>query len=142
MSPMMGQDHPGPFLTSPTLWGQPSDLYSLPLRFTGSPTPVIHWSKLRSPLPWQHRLEGDTLIIPRVAQQDSGQYICNATSPVGHAEATIALHVESKELTYFPWATLSAPHGGLSPPPGCTLDRTPGPHPEGQYLRPLEPTPA
>uniref|UniRef100_A0A8C7BY28 Basement membrane-specific heparan sulfate proteoglycan core protein n=1 Tax=Neovison vison TaxID=452646 RepID=A0A8C7BY28_NEOVI len=62
---------------------------------TGSPTPTIHWSKLRSPLPWQHRLEGDTLIIPRVAQQDSGQYICNATSPTGHAEATIALHVES-----------------------------------------------
>ncbi|TKC33448.1 hypothetical protein EI555_005382, partial [Monodon monoceros] len=59
---------------------------------TGSPTPTIRWSKLRSPLPWQHQLEGDTLIIPRVAQQDSGQYICNATSPAGHAEATIALH--------------------------------------------------
>lgn len=58
--------------------------------------PTIHWSKLRAPLPWQHRLEGNTLIIPQVAQQDSGQYICNATSPTGHAEATIALHVESK----------------------------------------------
>ncbi|XP_075408101.1 basement membrane-specific heparan sulfate proteoglycan core protein isoform X2 [Tenrec ecaudatus] len=62
---------------------------------TGSPPPTIHWSKLRAPLPWQHRLEGDTLIIPRVAQQDSGQYICNATSPAGHSEATIALHVDS-----------------------------------------------
>uniref|UniRef100_A0A673TRL3 Basement membrane-specific heparan sulfate proteoglycan core protein n=1 Tax=Suricata suricatta TaxID=37032 RepID=A0A673TRL3_SURSU len=72
---------------------------------TGSPTPTIHWSKLRSPLPWQHRLEGDTLIIPRVAQQDSGQYICNATSPAGHAEATIALHVESP-----PYATTVPEH--------------------------------
>ncbi|XP_043765072.1 basement membrane-specific heparan sulfate proteoglycan core protein isoform X5 [Cervus elaphus] len=62
---------------------------------TGSPKPTIQWSKLRSPLPWQHRLEGDTLIIPRVAQQDSGQYICNASSPAGHAEATVVLHVES-----------------------------------------------
>ncbi|XP_045441011.1 basement membrane-specific heparan sulfate proteoglycan core protein isoform X9 [Pipistrellus kuhlii] len=62
---------------------------------TGSPTPTIHWSKLRSPLPWQHRLEGHTLVIPGVAQQDSGQYICNASSPAGHAEATVLLHVES-----------------------------------------------
>nr|XP_035965225.1 basement membrane-specific heparan sulfate proteoglycan core protein isoform X17 [Halichoerus grypus] len=75
---------------------------------TGSPTPTIHWSKLRSPLPWQHRLEGDTLIIPRVAQQDSGQYICNATSPAGHAEATIALHVESP-----PYATTVPEHASV-----------------------------
>uniref|UniRef100_G1NWX9 Heparan sulfate proteoglycan 2 n=1 Tax=Myotis lucifugus TaxID=59463 RepID=G1NWX9_MYOLU len=72
---------------------------------TGSPQPTIHWSKLRSPLPWQHKLEGDTLIIPRVAQQDSGQYICNATSPAGHAEATILLHVESP-----PYATTDPEH--------------------------------
>ncbi|KAM8788637.1 basement membrane-specific heparan sulfate proteoglycan core protein isoform 12-T12 [Rhynchonycteris naso] len=75
---------------------------------TGSPTPTIHWSKLRSPLPWQHKLEGDTLIIPRVAQQDSGQYICNATSPVGHAEATILLHVESP-----PYATTVPEHASV-----------------------------
>ncbi|XP_023578281.1 basement membrane-specific heparan sulfate proteoglycan core protein isoform X8 [Octodon degus] len=72
---------------------------------TGDPPPTIHWSKLRSPLPWQHRQEGDTLIIPRVAQQDSGQYICNATSPTGHAEATIILHVESP-----PYATIVPEH--------------------------------
>ncbi|XP_046324592.1 basement membrane-specific heparan sulfate proteoglycan core protein isoform X2 [Marmota monax] len=75
---------------------------------TGSPTPTIHWSKLRSPLPWQHRLEGDTLVIPRVAQQDSGQYICNATSPAGHAEATIMLHVESP-----PYATVVPEHASV-----------------------------
>ncbi|XP_036888878.1 basement membrane-specific heparan sulfate proteoglycan core protein isoform X14 [Sturnira hondurensis] len=75
---------------------------------TGSPTPTIHWSKLRSPLPWQHKLEGDTLIIPRVAQQDSGQYICNATSPLGHAEATIALHVDSP-----PYATTVPEHASV-----------------------------
>ncbi|XP_060061512.1 basement membrane-specific heparan sulfate proteoglycan core protein isoform X2 [Erinaceus europaeus] len=72
---------------------------------TGSPMPTIHWSKLRSPLPWQHRLEGNTLIIPQVAQQDSGQYICNATNPVGHVEATVVLHVESP-----PYATTIPEH--------------------------------
>ncbi|KAM7247874.1 hypothetical protein CapIbe_001827 [Capra ibex] len=75
---------------------------------TGSPKPTIHWSKLRSPLPWQHRLEGDTLIIPRVAQQDSGQYICNASSPAGHAEATVVLHVESP-----PYATTVPEHASV-----------------------------
>ncbi|MFT8175920.1 immunoglobulin domain-containing protein, partial [Salmonella enterica] len=39
---------------------------------TGNPPPTIHWSKLRAPLPWQHRIEGNTLVIPWVAQQDSG----------------------------------------------------------------------
>ncbi|XP_040085468.1 basement membrane-specific heparan sulfate proteoglycan core protein isoform X3 [Oryx dammah] len=75
---------------------------------TGSPKPTIHWSKLRSPLPWQHRLEGNTLIIPRVAQQDSGQYICNASSPAGHAEATVVLHVESP-----PYATTVPEHASV-----------------------------
>ncbi|KAM6218940.1 basement membrane-specific heparan sulfate proteoglycan core protein [Rhynchocyon petersi] len=75
---------------------------------TGNPTPTIHWSKLRSPLPWQHRLEGNTLIIPRVAQQDSGQYICNATNSAGHEEATIVLHVDSH-----PYATIVPEHASV-----------------------------
>uniref|UniRef100_A0A4X2MB19 Basement membrane-specific heparan sulfate proteoglycan core protein n=1 Tax=Vombatus ursinus TaxID=29139 RepID=A0A4X2MB19_VOMUR len=62
---------------------------------TGSPPPTVHWSKLRAPLPWKHQLSGNTLILPEVAQQDSGQYICNATNSAGHAEATVILHVES-----------------------------------------------
>lgn len=95
---------------------RPCNLCSSLLRSTGSPTPTIHWSKLRSPLPWQHQLEGDTLIIPRVAQQDSGQYICNATSPAGYTEATIVLHVESKAPMLSLWSTLSILCGGLSPP--------------------------
>ncbi|XP_069096158.1 basement membrane-specific heparan sulfate proteoglycan core protein isoform X2 [Pleurodeles waltl] len=61
----------------------------------GTPTPSITWSKLRAPLPWQHQVVNNTLIIPRVAQQDSGQYICNASSPAGYSEAFIALDVET-----------------------------------------------
>ncbi|XP_042333788.1 LOW QUALITY PROTEIN: basement membrane-specific heparan sulfate proteoglycan core protein [Sceloporus undulatus] len=62
---------------------------------TGQPTPTIHWSKLRAPLPWQHQIVNDTLVIPRVAQQDSGQYICNATNSAGFTEAFIMLDVET-----------------------------------------------
>ncbi|XP_060132262.1 basement membrane-specific heparan sulfate proteoglycan core protein isoform X6 [Zootoca vivipara] len=62
---------------------------------TGDPSPTIHWSKLRAPLPWQHQIVNDTLVIPRAAQQDSGQYICNATNTAGFTEAFIMLDVEA-----------------------------------------------
>lgn len=62
----------------------------------GEPAPQIEWSKLRAPLPWQHRVVNGSLVIPRAAQQDSGQYICNASSPVGSAEVFVTLDVESK----------------------------------------------
>uniref|UniRef100_A0A8C1WZG3 Ig-like domain-containing protein n=1 Tax=Cyprinus carpio TaxID=7962 RepID=A0A8C1WZG3_CYPCA len=38
---------------------------------TGSPTPVISWSKLRAPLPWQHRVSGGSLTLNNVGRQDS-----------------------------------------------------------------------
>ncbi|XP_066462350.1 basement membrane-specific heparan sulfate proteoglycan core protein isoform X4 [Eleutherodactylus coqui] len=62
---------------------------------TGNPTPTITWSKLRAPLPWQHQIVNNSLIIPRVAQQDSGQYICNASNADGHSEVFITLDVEN-----------------------------------------------
>ncbi|XP_073512146.1 basement membrane-specific heparan sulfate proteoglycan core protein isoform X5 [Phyllobates terribilis] len=61
----------------------------------GNPTPSISWSKLRAPLPWQHQVVDGSLVIPRVAQQDSGQYICNASNADGHAEVSITLDVEN-----------------------------------------------
>lgn len=50
----------------------------------------------------------NTLLIPRVAQQDSGQYICNASNAASFTEAFVTLDVESKELP---------PHR-VSPAPG------------------------
>uniref|UniRef100_A0A8C2D9B0 Ig-like domain-containing protein n=1 Tax=Cyprinus carpio TaxID=7962 RepID=A0A8C2D9B0_CYPCA len=62
---------------------------------TGSPTPVISWSKLRAPLPWQHKVNGGSLTLNNVGRQDSGQYICNATSALGFSEAYVQLEVDS-----------------------------------------------
>ncbi|XP_068097693.1 basement membrane-specific heparan sulfate proteoglycan core protein isoform X5 [Hyperolius riggenbachi] len=62
---------------------------------SGNPPPVISWSKLRAPLPWQHQVVNNTLVIPRVAQQDSGQYICNASNVDGYAEVYVTLDVEN-----------------------------------------------
>lgn len=41
----------------------------------GSPTPDISWSKLRAPLPWQHKVEGGTLTLSNVGRQDSGKAV-------------------------------------------------------------------
>ncbi|XP_031418550.1 basement membrane-specific heparan sulfate proteoglycan core protein-like [Clupea harengus] len=62
---------------------------------TGSPTPVISWSKLRSPMPWQHKVVGGTLTLTNVGRQDSGQYICTATNSAGETEAYVQMEVES-----------------------------------------------
>ncbi|KAK2815880.1 hypothetical protein Q5P01_026347 [Channa striata] len=62
---------------------------------TGSPTPVISWSKLRAPLPWKHTVVGGVLTLSDVGRQDSGQYICNATNIHGYSEAYTQMEVET-----------------------------------------------
>lgn len=63
---------------------------------TGFPPPTITWSKLRSPLPWRHKVVDNSLVLPDVARQDSGEYICSATNSEGTSDVTIALDVESE----------------------------------------------
>ncbi|XP_073326188.1 basement membrane-specific heparan sulfate proteoglycan core protein [Pagrus major] len=66
----------------------------------GFPSPIITWSKLRSPLPWRHKVVNNTLVLPNVGRQDSGEYICSATNNMGTTEVTIMLDVET-----LPYAT-------------------------------------
>ncbi|XP_019367559.1 PREDICTED: basement membrane-specific heparan sulfate proteoglycan core protein, partial [Gavialis gangeticus] len=78
----------------PTLTVVAGETATLHCSATGDPAPSIHWSKLRAPLPWQHKVMNNTLVIPRAAQQDSGQYICNASNAAGFSEAFVTLDVE------------------------------------------------
>ncbi|KYO27917.1 basement membrane-specific heparan sulfate proteoglycan core protein [Alligator mississippiensis] len=78
----------------PTLTVVAGETATLHCSATGDPAPSIHWSKLRAPLPWQHKVMNNTLVIPRAAQQDSGQYICNASNTAGFSEAFVTLDVE------------------------------------------------
>eukprot|EP00063_Salmo_salar_P064787 XP_014039622.1 PREDICTED: basement membrane-specific heparan sulfate proteoglycan core protein-like [Salmo salar] len=66
---------------------------------TGSPLPVVSWSKLRAPLPWQHTVVGGVLTLTSVGRQDSGQYICNATNTHGYSQAYTQLEVDSPPYT-------------------------------------------
>lgn len=58
----------------------------------------MSWSKLRSPLPWRHKLVNGSLELPSVGRQDSGEYICSGRNTMGTSEATIMLDVESKSF--------------------------------------------
>ncbi|XP_066058873.1 basement membrane-specific heparan sulfate proteoglycan core protein isoform X2 [Chamaea fasciata] len=97
------QRHPGsPEVTAPSpVTVVAGDTATLHCMARGDPMPRIEWSKLRAPLPWQHRVVNGSLVIPRAAQQDSGQYICNASSPVGSSEVFVTLDVETP-----PYATI------------------------------------
>ncbi|XP_070400895.1 basement membrane-specific heparan sulfate proteoglycan core protein isoform X2 [Nothobranchius furzeri] len=61
----------------------------------GFPSPKIRWSKLRSTLPWKHKVVDGSLVLPGVGRQDSGEYICSATNSLGTSEVTVTLEVET-----------------------------------------------
>lgn len=67
---------------------------------TGFPSPTITWSKLRSPLPWRHKIVNNSLVLPNVGRQDSGEYICSATNAMGTSDVTIMLDVESERQLF------------------------------------------
>uniref|UniRef100_A0A8C4X261 Heparan sulfate proteoglycan 2 n=1 Tax=Eptatretus burgeri TaxID=7764 RepID=A0A8C4X261_EPTBU len=91
---IMGETRPTARMEQAEVTVVAGETATLTCHATGTPTPTIYWSKLRSPLPWQHRAEGSTLTLPRVGQQDSGQYICNASNALGSTQDYATLHVD------------------------------------------------
>ncbi|XP_077368176.1 basement membrane-specific heparan sulfate proteoglycan core protein isoform X8 [Festucalex cinctus] len=61
----------------------------------GFPAPTITWSKLRSRMPWRHKVVDNKLVLPNVGRQDSGEYICSAVNNMGTTEVTVTLDVET-----------------------------------------------
>ncbi|XP_051560130.1 basement membrane-specific heparan sulfate proteoglycan core protein-like [Myxocyprinus asiaticus] len=90
-----GADMPQASVTDTDLTAVEGHTVTMHCHARGMPTPVISWSKLRAPLPWQHKVTGGSLTLINVGRQDSGQYICNATNALGFSEAYVQLEVDS-----------------------------------------------
>ncbi|XP_063060314.1 basement membrane-specific heparan sulfate proteoglycan core protein-like [Engraulis encrasicolus] len=90
-----GGSLPKPIVSVEEITAVQGQSVSVHCQATGSPTPVVTWSKLRAPLPWQHKVEGGTLTLTNIGRQDSGQYICTATNSAGEVEAYTQLEVEA-----------------------------------------------
>lgn len=64
---------------------------------------MITWSKLRSPLPWRHKVVNNSLVLPNVGRQDSGEYLCRASNSMGASQVTIQLDVEGEDGMWAAW---------------------------------------
>uniref|UniRef100_A0A8C9YGI2 Heparan sulfate proteoglycan 2 n=1 Tax=Sander lucioperca TaxID=283035 RepID=A0A8C9YGI2_SANLU len=60
----------------------------------GNPPPQVTWTKAGGQLSSNHRMVNNSLVLPTVGRQDSGEYICTATNNMGTTEVTIMLDVE------------------------------------------------
>ncbi|XP_075898523.1 basement membrane-specific heparan sulfate proteoglycan core protein [Nelusetta ayraudi] len=91
---------PRPSVPEPLMLVVEGETATLRCEAHGFPSPTITWSKLRSPLPWRHKIVNNSLVLPNVGRQDSGEYICSATNAMGTSDVTIMLDVET-----LPYAT-------------------------------------
>lgn len=91
-----GKNHTLQFPTTQTLRGHKGPICSPSILSPAFPAPVITWSKLRSPLPWRHKVVNNSLVLPNVGRQDSGEYICRASNSLGASQVTIRLNIESE----------------------------------------------
>lgn len=66
--------------------------------FLGFPKPVIEWSKVDgSPLSSQTQVVNKSILkFNRVAYQDDGDYICNATNFFGSCSSIASLHIQNR----------------------------------------------
>ncbi|XP_064459497.1 basement membrane-specific heparan sulfate proteoglycan core protein-like [Ornithodoros turicata] len=62
---------------------------------SGTPAPVITFSKATGDLSERHMVHGDTLVIRHTVLQDRGQYVCQAKNREGMAQATALLQVDN-----------------------------------------------
>jgi dystroglycan 1 len=88
---------------------------SIRCEVTGTPQPVITWSKAGGELGPNHRIEGNILRIVQAKVEDRGLYVCLAENVAGRAQATAIVEVERREaplVELYPGPTVDLQQGG------------------------------
>ena len=67
---------------------------------SGSPNPIVLWSKPNGLLTNRHEVKGNRLYMSNVTKEDSGTYVCTAENKFGKYSSTAVLMVESMFLLY------------------------------------------
>ncbi|CAN7986822.1 unnamed protein product [Ixodes hexagonus] len=65
---------------------------------TGTPTPVITFTKAGGNLTHRHIVQDGVLVIEQTVVQDRGHYVCRAENREGMAQATAVLEVDRREV--------------------------------------------
>lgn len=82
---------------------------------SGTPGPVVTWSKVNGELTPRHKVQGEKLIIEDVKIEDRGLYACNAENRDGSAQASSIVEVERREIpsiSIYPSPSQVILHGG------------------------------
>ncbi|XP_078373536.1 basement membrane-specific heparan sulfate proteoglycan core protein-like [Oculina patagonica] len=76
------------------LVASPNSNVSFQCNATGTPDPVITWTKEGVDLPRRHLVANDVLTLTRIVSLDEGRYICTATNAAGFSQKPVILTVE------------------------------------------------
>jgi dystroglycan 1 len=74
---------------------------SLRCQASGNPPPTVTWSKRRGDLPDNHEVRDGTLLIPSLAPEDFGEYVCTASNQFGRSESVVILEHTGEFVPYF-----------------------------------------
>ncbi|XP_012944719.1 basement membrane-specific heparan sulfate proteoglycan core protein [Aplysia californica] len=75
----------------------PGSTFELRCNVQGDPQPVIRWDKDGGDLPLQHQIRNGVLTLYNLQPEDTGRYICTATSQAGSARDFSFITVETRE---------------------------------------------
>ncbi|XP_067659130.1 basement membrane-specific heparan sulfate proteoglycan core protein-like isoform X2 [Haliotis asinina] len=79
---------------------------------SGTPKPLVKWSKVEGALPASAVIGEGILIVPEVRPEDAGTYVCTATNQAGTVQSKVQLFVRARPVISVPQDINTAALGG------------------------------
>ncbi|XP_048238836.1 basement membrane-specific heparan sulfate proteoglycan core protein-like isoform X2 [Haliotis rufescens] len=79
---------------------------------SGTPKPMVKWSKVEGALPASAVIGEGILIVPEVRPEDAGTYVCTATNEAGTVQSKVQLFVRARPVISVPQDINTAALGG------------------------------